>query len=91
VHFEGTVSIAAPRSAVWEFVTDPERVGSCGPGVESVETLDDLIDHTVGRLIDTIGIRLDHDLSKRWTGPDERRASRRRAGIATESDAPAGD
>ena len=55
------------------------------------KTLDDLIDHTVGRLIDTIGIRLDHDLSKRWTGPDERRASRRRAGIATESDAPAGD
>jgi carbon monoxide dehydrogenase subunit G len=41
VHFEGTVSIAAPRSAVWDFVTDPERVGTCGPGVETVEKLDE--------------------------------------------------
>lgn len=31
-------------------------------------TLEDLIDHTVGRLIDIIGIRLDHDLTKRWAG-----------------------
>jgi 4-hydroxy-3-polyprenylbenzoate decarboxylase len=28
-----------------------------------------LIDHTVGRLLDVLGIRLDHPLSPRWTGP----------------------
>jgi uncharacterized protein len=39
--FEGTVDIAAPRERVWEFVTDPQQVGSCGPGVESVEIIDD--------------------------------------------------
>ena len=32
-------------------------------------SLEELIDHTVGRLIDTIGIRLVEDLSARWTGP----------------------
>lgn len=47
-------------------------------------TIEELIDHTVGRLIDTIGIRLDHDLSARWTGPDEQRATRREAAGGTE-------
>ena len=36
-HFEGTVTIKAPRSQVWEFVIDPQKVGQCMPGVESVE------------------------------------------------------
>ncbi len=45
-------------------------------------TLDELIDHTIGRLIDTIGIHLDYDLSARWTGPDAQRAARRRVGGA---------
>ena len=39
--FSGSVTIAAPRDAVWEFVSDPERMGSCGPGVESVEVHED--------------------------------------------------
>lgn len=42
-------------------------------------TLAELIDHTVGRLIDTIGIRLDDDLSARWEGPDDRREAKREA------------
>lgn len=42
-------------------------------------SLDELIDHTVGRLIDAIGIRLSRDLSKRWVGPAEQRAARRGA------------
>jgi carbon monoxide dehydrogenase subunit G len=40
MHFEGTVEIAAPRDKVWSFVTDPTQVGSCGPGVESIEEID---------------------------------------------------
>ena len=41
MHFEGTVEIAAPRDKVWAFVIDPEQVGQCGPGVESIEVIDD--------------------------------------------------
>ena len=39
--FSGTVDIAAPRDRVWSFVTDPNQVGQCGPGVESIEVIDD--------------------------------------------------
>jgi carbon monoxide dehydrogenase subunit G len=39
--FEGSVEIAAPRDKVWAFVIDPEQVGQCGPGVESIEIQDD--------------------------------------------------
>jgi carbon monoxide dehydrogenase subunit G len=41
MHFEGTVDIAAPRDRVWAFVTDPNQVGPCGPGVESIDVVDD--------------------------------------------------
>jgi len=39
--FAGTVDIDAPRERVWAFVTDPNQVGQCGPGVESIEVIDD--------------------------------------------------
>lgn len=41
MHFSGTVDIAAPRDKVWAFVIDPNQVGTCGPGVESIEVVDD--------------------------------------------------
>jgi carbon monoxide dehydrogenase subunit G len=41
MHFEGSVDIAAPRDRVWAFVIDPNQVGQCGPGVESIEVIDD--------------------------------------------------
>ncbi len=37
---EGRVEIHAPRPKVWAFVTDPDQIASCGPGVQSVEKLD---------------------------------------------------
>jgi carbon monoxide dehydrogenase subunit G len=40
MQFSGTVQIAAPRARVWDFLMDPNQVGSCGPGVESVEASD---------------------------------------------------
>ena len=40
MHFEGSVEIAAPRDRVWAYVTDPNQVGACGPGVESIELID---------------------------------------------------
>jgi uncharacterized protein len=39
--FEGTVEIASPRERVWAFLMDPNEVGSCGPGVESIEVIDE--------------------------------------------------
>jgi carbon monoxide dehydrogenase subunit G len=41
MQFSGTVEIQAPRDRVWAFLIDPEQVGSCGPGVESIEVIDD--------------------------------------------------
>ena len=41
MQFSGTVSIAAPRDTVWAFLMDPDQVGSCGPGVESIEVIDE--------------------------------------------------
>jgi uncharacterized protein len=38
--FSGTVDIRAPRDRVWSFVIDPNQVGQCGPGVESIEVVD---------------------------------------------------
>lgn len=38
--FAGAIEIQADREKVWAFVIDPEHVGSCGPGVESIERID---------------------------------------------------
>ena len=50
--FAGTVDIAAPRDRVWAFVIDPNQVGQCGPGVESIE----LIDETHFKAVAKVGI-----------------------------------
>ncbi|MEA2609108.1 MAG: uncharacterized protein QOJ75_1351 [Chloroflexota bacterium] len=40
MRFEGSVPIRASRERVWAFVIDPEQVGQCGPGVETIEVVD---------------------------------------------------
>jgi len=40
MQFSGTTEINAPRDRVWAFVIDPQQVGWCGPGVESIEEVD---------------------------------------------------
>ena len=40
MQFSGSVEISAPRDRVWAFVIDPNQVGPCGPGVESIEVTD---------------------------------------------------
>jgi carbon monoxide dehydrogenase subunit G len=40
MQFQGTIQIAAPRDRVWAFLMDPNQVGGCGPGVESIEVID---------------------------------------------------
>jgi carbon monoxide dehydrogenase subunit G len=52
VRFEGSVDIRAPRERVWAFLVDPQQVGSCGPGVESI----DVVDETHFKAIAKVGI-----------------------------------
>src|SRR5512134_951174 len=39
---KGEVTIRAPRKKVWDFMTDPEQIGQCAPGVEKIEMLEPL-------------------------------------------------
>ena len=39
--FTGTVEIDAPRAAVWDLLLDFEQLAQCGPGVQSIERLDE--------------------------------------------------
>jgi uncharacterized protein len=41
MQFSDSTEIRAPREKVWKFLIDPEKVGSCGPGVESIDVIDD--------------------------------------------------
>lgn len=41
MEFSGAVTIRASRERVWAFVTDPDQVGHCGPGVEAIEVVDE--------------------------------------------------
>ncbi len=40
MHFEGKLAIEAPRNRVWAFLTDPDAVSRCAPGLESLEVLE---------------------------------------------------
>jgi carbon monoxide dehydrogenase subunit G len=40
MHFEGRVSIQAPREKVWDFLTDPEKVSKSAPGLEKLEIVE---------------------------------------------------
>ena len=40
MQFSGTTEIKAPPERVFAFLIDPEQVGFCGPGVESIEVVD---------------------------------------------------
>ena len=40
MQLSGSVNIKAPRAKVFEFLTDPEQVSKCAPGVEKVEVVE---------------------------------------------------
>jgi hypothetical protein len=37
---KGEVTIRAPRKQVWDFMTDPNQIGQCVPGVEKIEVIE---------------------------------------------------
>lgn len=42
MQLRGDVTIHAARKKVWDFLTDPNQVGRCAPGVEKIETIEPL-------------------------------------------------
>jgi carbon monoxide dehydrogenase subunit G len=42
MQLKGEVTINAPRKKVWDFMTDPNQIGQCLPGVEMIETVEEL-------------------------------------------------
>jgi len=42
MQLKGDVTIRAPRKKVWDFMTDPEQIGQCAPGVEKIEVVEPL-------------------------------------------------
>jgi uncharacterized protein len=42
MQLKGDVTIRAPRKKVWDFLTDPEQIGQCAPGVEKIEVIEPL-------------------------------------------------
>ncbi|MBL8064193.1 MAG: carbon monoxide dehydrogenase subunit G [Anaerolineales bacterium] len=42
MQLKGDVTIHAPRKKVWDFMTDPEQIGQCAPGVEKIEVIEPL-------------------------------------------------
>lgn len=42
MQLKGDVTIRASRKEVWDFMTDPEQIGQCAPGVEKIEVIEPL-------------------------------------------------
>ncbi len=42
MRLQGDVVIQAPIKKVWDFMTDPNQIGQCAPGVEKIETIEPL-------------------------------------------------
>jgi carbon monoxide dehydrogenase subunit G len=42
MQLKGDVTIRAPRKKVWDFMTDPNQIGLCAPGVEKIEMIEPL-------------------------------------------------
>jgi carbon monoxide dehydrogenase subunit G len=63
--FTGTVEIEAPRAAVWELLLDFEELATCGPGVQSIERLDETharVRAKIGVAFMTMGFTIDLEL-----------------------------
>lgn len=42
MQLKGAVTIKASRKQVWDFMTDPQQIGQCVPGVEKIEMIEPL-------------------------------------------------
>jgi carbon monoxide dehydrogenase subunit G len=68
MEFGGQTQIRATRQKTWQFLMDPQRVATCGPGVQGVEIIDDdnyRITAKVGIGMITSTFRLDANVAER--------------------------
>jgi uncharacterized protein len=73
VKFSGSVEINAPRDRVWAYVTDPDQVGQCGPGVERIEVVDATHFKATAKVgIGFISARFNVDMAFAETTPPDR-------------------
>jgi hypothetical protein len=40
MHFEGKQTLNLPQAEAWQFLTDPNKVSRCVPGLQSIEVID---------------------------------------------------
>lgn len=84
--FEGTVNIKATRETVWAFLTDPNQVSKCAPGLKS---LDIITPDKEFRIVASIGlgaIKVKFVTDVEWLERDElKRAKIKAHGTATGS------
>jgi carbon monoxide dehydrogenase subunit G len=68
---QGSVSIKAPRERVWAFLTDPNAVGQCAPGLESMEIVrpDEAFKAVASVGFGSMKVRFTADVT--WTELDE--------------------
>ena len=65
MEFTGSVVIDAPREAVWNLLLDFNQLGTCGPGVQSIEHLDATharVKAKIGVAFMTMGFTIDLEL-----------------------------
>ena len=65
MEFTGSVEISAPRAAVWDLLLDFEQLGTCGPGVQTIERLDETharVKAKIGVGFMTLGFTIDLEL-----------------------------
>jgi carbon monoxide dehydrogenase subunit G len=64
MNLKGDVTIRAPRKKVWDFLTDPNQLGQCVPGVEKIETIEPLKKYrgTVSVGLGTVKARFNGDV-----------------------------
>lgn len=71
MQFSGEERIKAPRDKVWEFVTDPEKIAQCAPGLEEggLQIVDD--DHFIVKVRAGVGfIRSTFEFQCEWAERD---------------------
>lgn len=65
MEFTGSVEIDAPRAAVWDLLLDFDQLGTCGPGVQTIERLDETharVKAKIGVGFMTLGFTIDLEL-----------------------------
>lgn len=72
MEFSGEERIKAPRAEVWDFVTDPEKIAQCAPGLEEggLQIVDE--DHFTVKVRAGVGfIRSVFEFNCEWVERDE--------------------